>query len=433
MDNIEVLNKQKLDNAIKAKDFLESDSVEEAQKLLSDNDAIDVKIEAIKRVNEQILPVEVKSANEGVKTMEFMNISSVRSAKNLPFEGSHEHKQKTAYAFGQYFKHLNKDVKATNWLDQNGYFESIKAQNETTNSAGGFLVPDELMRELIFLREAYGVARRECRVMPMASDVQWYPVNSASTTGYWVGESTAPTQSQITLDRAEVLAKKLAILTYVSSELAEDSIIDVGAMLAEDMAWKVSQQEDAAVFLGDGTATYGSITGILAAVNSVAGPGKISAAAGSAANWTAVTLANLRSMTGVLPTYAETNAKFYCSKNFYHAVVAAKLDALSGNGFNDIANASTNNPTLFGYPVVFVQGMTNTAAGTTATPLVAFGDLKKATILGDRRLARIQVSDQYAFNTDEIVYRLTERIGFVCHDKGTVSAAGGVVVLNRLT
>ena len=61
--------------------------------------------------------------------------------------------------------------------------------NETTNSAGGFLVPDELVAELIFLRDQYGVVRRNADVRTMSSDTLWIPKNSASTTPYWVGDN----------------------------------------------------------------------------------------------------------------------------------------------------------------------------------------------------------------------------------------------------
>lgn len=430
--NIDILNKQKMDNALKAKSILESEdgSVEEATKLLSANDELDVKIEALKKVNDLVIPV-VEPVKE-VKSMEFSRIVPVTSIKNLPFEGTNDEKLKTAYAFGMIAKSLTGDKKAAKWLSENYEY---KAQNETTNTAGGYLVPDELQNSLVFLREAYGVARRECNVVPMMSDTYWQPINSASTTGYWVGESTAITQSQVTLDRAEILAKKLAILTYVSSELVEDAIVDAGAMLAQDMAWRLSFIEDQAVFLGDGTPTYGSITGIGSAVNGVASnAGSVSAASGSAANWTAVTLANLRTVISKLPTYADdANAKWYMHKQFYHQVVCNRLDALSGNAILDISNANSGNPTLFGYPIVFVQHLPSTAAGTTGTPLCYFGNLKKGTLFGDRREVKIAVSSDYAFNTDELVYKAVERFGFTAFDKGTSSIAGSMVVLNRLT
>ena len=116
--------------------------------------------------------------------------------------------------------------------------------SESVNASGGFLVPDELIAELIFLRDKYGVVRRNADVRTMSSDTLWIPKNSASATAYWVGDNAAITASDMTLDRVQVLAKKLGILTQISSELNEDAIVEIGAAFAQDVAWKTEQEID---------------------------------------------------------------------------------------------------------------------------------------------------------------------------------------------
>jgi HK97 family phage major capsid protein len=323
--------------------------------------------------------------------------------------------------------------KAIKWLSEN---TSYKAVNETTNTAGGYLVPDELVAELIFLRETYGVVRQNATIRTMHSDTLWIPKNSASTTAYWVGESTAITQSQPTFDRVQVLAKKLGILTPVTSEINEDSIIEIGAALAQDMAWKFAQEEDRVCMIGSAAnATDGNIDGFITANLGVASnAGSINAATGSAANYNAVTLANFRTMVGKLPLYADNqDAKWYMSKAFFNDVVCNRLDALSGNAALDLMNFNSGRPSLLGYPIVFSQHLASTAAGTTGTALCSLANLKTGTVLGDRRQVNIKVSTDYLFNTDEIAFKATERFGFSAHDPGTSSAAGSIIVLKRLT
>lgn len=433
--NIEALEAKKRENALKAKEILSSEegSVEEAQKFLSENEEINAKINVLKAADEQILPVvnEVKSVETKSDIILPMNESVYKS---LPFSGSTGYeKAKMGYAFGMFALSTKGNKKAIQWLTEN---TTYKAVNEGTNSAGGFLVPDELVAELIFLREQYGVVRQNATIRTMSSDTLWVPKNSASTTAYWVGESTAITQSQPTFDRVQVIAKKLGILTAVTSEVNEDSIIEIGTALAQDMSWKFAQEEDRVCMIGSSaTATDGNINGFITEANGVASNvGIVAGAVGSAANYNAITLANFRSMVGKLPLYADTaDAKWYMSKAFFNDVVCNRLDALSGNAALDLMNFQNGRPTLYGYPIVFSQHLANTAAGTANTPLCALANLKTGTVLGDRRSVQISVSSDYLFNTDELAFKAVERFGFTCHDPGTSTAAGSVIVLRRTT
>lgn len=432
IEELEVLKKE---NAAKAKEILQAEDgvVEDAQKLLDENNKINEKIEALKSVEEQLLPVKNIEVIKETKMSDIIMPKTI-SYKSLPFEAeSNREKALKAYAFGQFALALAGNAKAKQWLKDNG--SPMKAVNETTASAGGFLVPDQLVADLIFLREQYGVVRRNATVRTMTSDTYWHPKNSASTTAYWVGESAAITQSQPTFDRVEVLAKKMGILTAVTSEVNEDAIIEIGVALAQDMAWKFSQEEDRVMMIGTGVAGDGGITGFIQEnLNVASNLGTVAAATGSAANYNAVTLANLRAMVGKLALYADNaDAKFYMSKAFFQDVVCNRLDALSGNAALDLMNFQNGRPTLYGYDIEFSQNLTQVAAGANNAPLCALANLKTGSILGDRRQVQISVSSDYLFNTDEIAFKATERVGFKCHDPGTSTAIGSVVVLKRTT
>lgn len=436
IEELEILKK---DNAVKAKQILEAEDgiVEDAQKLLDENEKLQNKIEALKSLDEQLLPVkstenkEIKMENKEIELPNSVKFAS----KSLPFEGgSRYEKAKKAYAFGKLVQAIRGDKKATSWLSEN---YGVKAMNETTNSAGGFLVPDELMAELIFLRDQYGVVRRNADVRTMGSDTLWIPKNSASATTYWVGDNAGITASDITLARVEVLAKKVGILTQISSELNEDAVVEIGAAWAQDVAWKIESEIDRVCMLGSSAnATDGNINGFITENLGVASnTGTIAAASGTVANWTAVSRQNLRSMVGVLPLYADRpgEVKWFMSRRFYQDVVCNILDGLGGNGVNDLANFNNGNPTLFGYPIEFSQHLASTAAGTVNTHLCAFGNLKTGTVYGDRRDLDIRMSEHYYFNADSLAMKATSRVGFTCHDPGTNGAAGSVVVLKRTT
>jgi HK97 family phage major capsid protein len=422
------------DNAIKATEILELENADTvaAKALIEENKALEEKAEMIKALAQ--VPTATPD-NVEVKKMSDIIIPSSSSFKNVKSfsPDSRAEKEKMGYAFGQLAKMVGRgDKKAHQWLLENGYY--TKGQNETTDADGGYLVPQILAREVIFLRDSYGVMRQNARVMGMSSDNLNVPKNTASTTAYWPAENTNITQSQVTFANVQILAKKLAILTQVSSELQEDSIVDVGATLAQDMAYVMAYNEDLATFLGDGTSTYGGITGVapaIAAVNGGANAGWIYTGANVTGDWNATTLADLRKLTAAIPQYADRPGEcaFYMNRAFFQQVVCNDLDALSGNGFFDLTAAPGPNPTLFGYPVIYTQVLSQDPTPAADTPLALFGNMSTGAIMGSRRDLRIQVSDQAGFISDSLFFRATERFGFKYHDLPTASVCGSIAVL----
>jgi HK97 family phage major capsid protein len=271
----------------------------------------------------------------------------------------------------------------------------------------------------------------------MTSDVLNVPSASTSTTTYYPGEATAITASDITFSQVALTAKKLAILTIVSKELNEDTVIDFGSTLAQDFAYGLALAEDAAAFQGDGTSTYGSITGIMPRIKALSGTfaniaSMVVGPSGSQTNLSSFTLANFQSMVGKLQPYA-SNPRWYMHKNVFYQGVADKLIALSGNSILDIQNAYGPEPTLFGIPISFVQNMPS-ATGVSKT-MVGLGDLSKGVAFGDRRGVTVEVSDQVKFIEDALTFKATERYAFNCFDVGNVTATvadqvpGSIIVL----
>jgi HK97 family phage major capsid protein len=333
-----------------------------------------------------------------------------------PLSGTRDEANYKAYCWGQWGRSIMGNRKAAEWCKAN-----LKAQSEGTTTAGGFTVPDPLSSELIYLREQFGIARQNCRIYPMSSDVLNVPNATASTTVYYPGENTAITASDLTFAQVNLVAKKPSVLTQVSKELAEDSIIDFGATLARDMAYVLAKEEDRVVFNNVVDSTSG-LDGILYAVYNLGTKANIASLQVFTTGQTityAPTLANLKGMVAKLPTYA-ANAKWFMHKEIWYNAIAPLLDALGGNAISDIANAYGPTPMLYGYPVVFVQNMQKTLAA--STPYVLLGDLSMGTAFGDRRTVTIEVSDQRYFVEDALAFKATERFAFKAFDIGNVDA-----------
>lgn len=344
-----------------------------------------------------------------------------------PLSGTRDEANYKAYAWGQWGRSLMGNRKAADWVKSN-----LKAQVEGTTTLGGFTVPDPLSSELIYLREQFGIARQNCRIYPMSADILNVPNATASTTVYYPGENTAITASDLTFAQVNLVAKKAAVLTQVSKELAEDSIIDFGATLARDMAYVLAKEEDRVVFNNAVDSTSG-LDGILYAVYS------LNATKANIANLQVFTtaqtitysptLANLKGMVAKLPTYAG-QAKWFMHKEIWYNAIAPLLDALGGNSIMDIQGAYGPTPMLYGYPVVFVQNMAKTLAA--STPYILLGDLSVGTAFGDRRSVTVEVSDQRYFVEDALAFKATERYAFSAFDTGNVNATASLRVTGSL-
>ena len=425
--NIEQLEAQRQSTIAAAKEVLiNGGDMAEANRLHASAKSLSERIDMLREFGNVPAPV----ASEAPKSEPWKSGSVVRN----PFPGPKAEADYKAYAFGQWVRGtVLGNASAAKWCNEHG----VKSQTEGTDSAGGYTVPEIVSSSLIWLRNEYGIARRYSRIYPMTSDTLNVPNASTSTTTYYPGEATAITASDVTFSQVQLSAKKLAILTIVSKELNEDTVIDFGAMLAQDFAYGLALAEDAAAFQGDGTSTYGSITGIMPKIKALSATyaniaSMVVGASGSSSALSSLTLANWQSMVAKLQPYA-TNPRWFMHKSVFYNGCADKLIALSGNSIMDIQNAYGPEPTLFGIPISFVQNMPSATGA--SVDLAVLGDLSKGVAFGDRRGVSVEVSDQVKFIEDALTFKATERYAFNAFDIGNVNATvasqvpGSLIVL----
>ena len=340
-----------------------------------------------------------------------------------------------AYRFGQYFMATAGVGKSIDYCNQ---FGINMVHNEGTNSAGGYLVPEEFSTDLIRLVLDYGAFRRNASIVPMMSDVKNTPRRTGGITAYWVGESEAGTESDMTWDNIKLTAKKLKAITRASNELSDDAAIAIGDQIFNEIALAFAYAEDSAGFNGDGTSTYGGIMGVVESLDTAAGSPTTASAGGiviaDGNNYSEITLPNLNTVIATCPTYAKRNAKWYASPYFYNAVMVKLLTAAGGNTVNDIANGGVQR--FLGYPVELVEVLPTSEANSQICCL--FGDLRQAAKLGDRMMRTISTSEhatvdgENVWEKDQLAIKGVERIDINVHDVGTSSAAGPIVGLQTL-
>lgn len=138
------------------------------------------------------------------------------------------------------------------------------AMSEGTGSAGGFLVPDEFLRDVRDMITAQAVIRKAgATIYPMATDTLNIPTVTGGATANWLGENTTITAGDLTLAQKQLVAKKLAALVKVSVELLTDAQSNPRAeeVIRRDMAKRIALAEDLAFI--EGTGASNQPTGIL--------------------------------------------------------------------------------------------------------------------------------------------------------------------------
>jgi len=339
-----------------------------------------------------------------------------------------------AYRFGQYFMATTGMQSAVNYCLNTGM--PMAVHNEGTNTQGGYLVPHEFGTDLIRLVEKYGVFRQNTNIIPMSSETRSDPRETGSILTYFTGESEAATESTMSWDDVELVAKKLTALTRVTNELNADSAINIGDQIMRSIAYAYALKEDQCGFNGDGTSTYGGITGVRQSLDDAAGnptsadAGGVVIADGNA--YSEITLNNLEDVIAVLPEYADMDAKWYVSRKFYHGVMTPLITAAGGNTIVTLQNGARQLEFL-GYPVVLSQVMPKTEANSQICAL--FGDLAMASRMGDRETRTIATSEhatiggESVFERGQLAIRATERFDINVHDVGDTSDAGPITGL----
>jgi HK97 family phage major capsid protein len=327
-----------------------------------------------------------------------------------------------AYTAGMWIKAaLFGNREAAEWCRNNGIAIN-KAQGENVDGAGGFLVPEELLANIIVLREMYGVFRRECHVVPMGSDTLNWPRRVGGLTAYFTGENTAITESQAAWDNVNLTAKKLGVLTRMSNEISEDAVINVADWLVGEIAYAFALKEDQCGFSGDGTSTYGGMRGLTTLFSD--GTHSAGGFTVSSATLSSLLLKDLTSTMGKLPQYAISGAKWYMSQQMFYTVVATITAGAGGNRLDVLTEGVE--PRLLGFPVVMAQAAPIVTPGS-GKPMFYFGDLSKAAAMGERRGVMVKRSDHRYFENDQVGILGTERFDINVHDIGDTVNAGPLV------
>jgi len=274
-----------------------------------------------------------------------------------------------------------------------------KALSEGTDSAGGFLVPEQFASGIETYALENAIVRPLARKMPMVTDTLNYPVVTDTShdcdvyggvIAYWTEEAGNKTPVDPTFGRVKLIAKKLTGFTYASDELLEDSAVALEALLLKLFGDAIVWYEEESFWQGNGVGqplgimnSGALLTPLRATVNLIA-------------------LADLGAIMG------RFRGDLYGKGVAWVANKAAlpQLILLGNNVITWAMIAGQRVPgSLFGIPLYFTEHQAT---------LGSVGDIGlydfDQYLIGDRKGLKVDKSIEYRFRTDETTWRFVKRV-----------------------
>ena len=331
-----------------------------------------------------------------------------------------------AYRAGMHLRAtLLGDAESKRWCLDHGM--EVRAGAGSTNSAGGYLVSDELSTEIVRLVEEYGAFPANAKTVSMSSDTMLVARRSGGLTARPVGENVEISPSDLAFENVELNAKIWGVSNRTSNQLFEDSVINFADLLATEVAQAYAEAFDNAAFIGDGSSGYHSVTGIAVKIND--GTHTKSIVTSAAGNYTfdGLDLLDFTNCVSRLPLFARRNAKWYISPAGYGSSMLRLAMASSAVSPSDVAGGFGLQ--FLGFPVVLCHPLQSDLTGTAGSVLALFGDLSQAATYGDRRAVSIKTASERYIEYDQTLTFATARVAINVHDLGSNTVAGPIVAL----
>jgi HK97 family phage major capsid protein len=292
--------------------------------------------------------------------------------------------------------------------------ESIKAlsprasMREAEDPAGGFIIPEDLDLTLDRVAAATVAMRKIAQVKTGLRGDYKRPFNQGGATGGWVGESDTRSETDTPeLTLFEPPWSEIFALPKVSQTLLDNAGFDVAGWLVEEIGLVETEMEGAAFIIGNGVKQPTGILTYDTVANASYAWGKIGYIAGGHAS-----LLNdadkLIDLQHALKAAYRKNAVWLM--NDLTLSVIRKFKDGEGNYVWRPGLAENAPETILGKPVEIDDNMPD--IGSDEYP-VAFGDFKRAYLIGDHAVGRRLVRDPYSEKGQVLFYEYRRVFGGV--------------------
>lgn len=346
--------------------------------------------EKVEKIN-----ADISALGEMKKQLEAIETAVARGQ----FAGGGSAKDQEVIARAKAFTHLMR-----------GNIESVKDINIQASAStlsdpdGGFTVPEEVDTAIDRVQGTLSSMRRLATVRGISTDTYKKLVNQGGATSGWVaekgsrGETSTPTLAEIAINTKELYA-----MPYATQTLLDDSRIDIGAWLAEEVGVEFNEEEGAAFIDGDGVSKPKGIAAYAMVANSSYAWGKV----GYIASGHATLLNNcdkLIDLQHALKTSYRNGAAFLMNDSTCQVI--RKLKDGDGNYIWRPGLLEGNPDTLLGKPVEYDDNVDS--IGQNKYPIF-YANFKRAYLIIDRFGTRV-LRDPYTAKP-YVAFYTTKRVG----------------------
>jgi HK97 family phage major capsid protein len=126
-----------------------------------------------------------------------------------------------------------------------------KSLQVSTDTAGGYLAPEQFVKELLRNVILVSPIRSLARVMQISAGSALLPKRTSGFTASWVGETSPRPETSAVFGQNRYPVCELAAYVDVSNQLLDDAQFDIGAELAFEFAEEFGRAENAAFVNGN--------------------------------------------------------------------------------------------------------------------------------------------------------------------------------------
>ncbi len=277
-------------------------------------------------------------------------------------------------------------------------------------SAGGFLVPDQFVAEMLDTGIENEIVRPRCTIWPMVSDTArapgWDGADHSSSlyggfAGTWLGEGETATEVDAQFRSIALTAHKLAVFTSASSELVQDSFLSFDSIMNDGLRNALSWFLDYAAINGTGA---GQPLGLVNN-NSVVSVAKESGQAASTIVWN-----NICKMYARMWPSGHQNAIWIANNTIIPQLLALTIpvgtggSAVGPNIGHPVMKEDSGSFSLLGKPIYFTEKAQS--LGTAGD--IMYVDLSQY-VMGLRKEIIIEKSNAVHWTSDKQAYRAIMR------------------------
>lgn len=138
-------------------------------------------------------------------------------------------------------------------VEERSILKELRAQGTTEGNAGGYTVPTQFRNRVVEAMKAYGGIASVCQLLNTSNGqpLEWIYTDSTEEIGEMIGENTAAGEEDTEFQPITLGAKKMTSkIIRVSSELLQDSGIDMNGYLAARIASRLGRGEAKAIVQG---------------------------------------------------------------------------------------------------------------------------------------------------------------------------------------